>query len=145
MVSVRFRFLKKSPVTVRLRFSQSQKLRLRFGFGLHEKWPENRVFGFGSVNRSFPSLYFEYKTLLKFSCILAVIKVLKLCHENRDFWLNREKHIVALASAETKTASFAHPRALRALGLACFGHSRALRALEWLSPMFLGPSGNTAA
>ena len=39
----------------------------------------------------------------KFSCILAVIKVLKLCHENRDFWLNREKHIVALASAETKT------------------------------------------
>ena len=45
----------------------------------------------------------KYKTLLKFSCILAVIKVLKLCHENRDFWLNREKHIVALASAETKT------------------------------------------
>ena len=30
---------------------------------------------------------------------MAVIKVLKLCHENRDFWLNREKHIVALASA----------------------------------------------
>ena len=54
MVSVRF--LKKSPVTVRLRFSQSQKLRLRFGFGLHEKWPENRVFGFGSVNRSFPNI-----------------------------------------------------------------------------------------
>ena len=50
----RFRFLKKSTVPVRFRFSQSQKLRLRFGFGLHEKWPENRVFGFGSVNRSFP-------------------------------------------------------------------------------------------
>ena len=51
-------FEKKSgygSVTVRLRFSQSQKLRLRFGFGLHEKWPENRVFGFGSVNRSFPT------------------------------------------------------------------------------------------
>ena len=50
----RFRFLKKSTVSVRFRFSQSQKLRSRFGFGLHEKWPENRVFGFGSVNRSFP-------------------------------------------------------------------------------------------
>ena len=26
-----------------------------------------------------------------------------MCHENRDFWLNREKHIVALASAKTGT------------------------------------------
>ena len=41
--------------------------------------------------------------MLKFSSILVVIKVLKLCHENRDFWLNREKHIVALASAKTGT------------------------------------------
>ena len=41
--------------------------------------------------------------MLKFSCILVVIKVLKLCHENRDFWPNREKHIVALASAKTGT------------------------------------------
>ena len=54
---------------------------------------------------------------------MAVIKVLKLCYENRDFWLNREKHIVALG--------FARPRALR--------------ALEWLSPLSLGPLGNTAA
>ena len=68
---------------------------------------------------------------------MAVIKVLKLCYENRDFWLNREKHIVALG--------FARPRALRALGLACLSHSRALRALEWLSPLSLGPLGNTAA
>ena len=34
---------------------------------------------------------------------MADIKVFKLYHENRNFWLNREKHIVALASAETKT------------------------------------------
>ena len=47
--------------------------------------------------------------------------------------------------APKRTLSFARPRALRALGLACFGHSRALRALEWPYPMSIGPSGNTAA
>ena len=41
--------------------------------------------------------------MFEFLCILAVIKVFKLRLENRDFWLNREKHIVALASAKTGT------------------------------------------
>ena len=75
--------------------------------------------------------YRKYETLLKFSCILTVIKVLELCHENRDFWLNREKHIVALASAETKTelCSNSGPSGSR---------TRVFRPLS-------GPSGNTAA
>ena len=46
---------------------------------------------------------YQYVTLLKFSRILVAIKVLKLCQENHDFRLNREKHIVALASAKTGT------------------------------------------
>ena len=40
--------------------------------------------------------------MLKFLCILVVTKVLKLGLKNRDFGLNREKHIVALSSAETE-------------------------------------------
>ena len=40
--------------------------------------------------------------------------------------------------APRRALSFARPRALRALGLACFGHSR---ALEWPCPLSSGPSG----
>ena len=78
MVSVRFRFLKKSSVSARFRFSQSQKLRLRFGFGLHEKWPENRVFGFGSVNRSFPMSFRDEKLSIYGYCIVLKLYVLML-------------------------------------------------------------------
>ena len=75
---------------------------------------------------------------------MTVIKVLELCHENRDFWLNREKHIVALASAETKTElcsssgpSGPRTRVFRPLS----GPSGPRVAVSYA----LGPSGNTAA
>ena len=49
-------------------------------------------------------LYCRYKAPLQFSWFLADIKVLKTAHEFHDFEPSCEKHIIALASAETGTS-----------------------------------------